>query len=97
MSDISIVKPHGRLKARQVMGGSVGVGGDHPVRVQSMTNTDTRDVEGTIKQVMQLADAGCEIVRVTVQGMKEAEACEQIKNGYQQQVECYTLFESFHF
>lgn len=70
-----------RRKTREVMVGNVGVGGSNPVRIQSMTTSNTRDAAATIEQAMRLADAGCEIVRVTVQGMKEAEACEEIKNG----------------
>lgn len=70
-----------RWKTREVMVGNVGVGGDNPIRIQSMTTSSTRDVEATIEQCIRLRDAGCEIVRVTVQGMKEAEACEGIKNG----------------
>lgn len=46
-----------------------------------MTTSDTRDAEKTIAQIIRLADAGCEIARVTVQGIKEAESCEAIKNG----------------
>lgn len=70
-----------RWKTREVMVGHVGVGGNNPVRIQSMTTSNTRDVETTIAQIIRLADAGCEIARVTVQGMKEADACEGIKNG----------------
>ncbi len=70
-----------RRKTREVMVGSVGVGGANPIRIQSMTTSSTRDVEATLEQIMRLADSGCEIARVTVQGMKEAEACEGIKNG----------------
>ncbi len=62
------------------MVGNVGVGGDNPVRIQSMTTSNTRDVDATVEQIIRLADAGCEIARVTVQGMKEADACEGIKN-----------------
>lgn len=69
-----------RWKTREVRVGKVGVGGDNPVRIQSMTTSNTRDVEATVAQIIRLSDAGCEIARVTVQGMKEAEACEQIKN-----------------
>lgn len=69
-----------RRKTRQVMIGHIGIGGDNPVRIQSMTTTSTRDVEATVEQAIRLVDSGCEIVRMTVQGMKEAEACEQIKN-----------------
>ncbi len=70
-----------RFKTREVMVGKVGVGGANPIRIQSMTTSNTRDVLATVEQVMRLADVGCEIVRVTVQGMKEAEACEEIKNS----------------
>jgi (E)-4-hydroxy-3-methylbut-2-enyl-diphosphate synthase len=63
------------------MVGEVGVGGNNPIRIQSMTTSNTRDIEATIDQIIRLADAGCEIARVTVQGMKEADACEGIKNG----------------
>lgn len=70
-----------RRKTSTVMVGSIGVGGENPIRIQSMTTSSTRDVEATVEQVMRLYDAGCEIVRVTVQGMKEAEACEGIKSS----------------
>ena len=86
-----------RFKTREVMVGSVGVGGDHPVRIQSMTTSSTRDVEATIEQVIRLADVGCEIARVTVQGMKEAEACEQIKSGLIQRGYNIPLVADIHF
>ncbi len=66
---------------REVKIGSVGVGGNNPVRIQSMTTSPTKDVEATIEQAIRLYEAGCEIVRVTVQGMKEADSCEKIKDG----------------
>lgn len=69
-----------RFKTREVMVGNVGIGGNNPIRIQSMTTTDTRDAQKTAEQIMKLADAGCEIVRVTVQGMKEAYSCEEIKS-----------------
>ena len=69
-----------RWKTRVVNVGKVGIGGENPVRIQSMTTSDTRDVKATVDQVLRLEDAGCEIVRITVQGKKEAEACEKIKN-----------------
>ncbi len=69
-----------RRSSREVKVGNIGVGGTNPVRVQSMTTTPTHDVEATVTQIKQLADAGCEIARVTVQGMREANACEAIKN-----------------
>ena len=69
-----------RWKTRVVDVGGVGIGGENPVRIQSMTTSNTRDVKATIDQILRLQDAGCEIVRVTVQGKKEAEACGEIKN-----------------
>ncbi|GAB1410351.1 flavodoxin-dependent (E)-4-hydroxy-3-methylbut-2-enyl-diphosphate synthase [Desulfovibrionales bacterium] len=55
-----------RKLTRVLSVGGVGIGGDNPVRVQSMTNTDTRDVEATLTQIRALAAAGCEIVRLAV-------------------------------
>lgn len=86
-----------RFKTRPVMVGKVGVGGDHPIRIQSMTTSSTRDVQATIEQCVRLADAGCEIARVTVQGMKEAEACEGIKNGLLQRGLDIPLVADIHF
>lgn len=86
-----------RRPTRVVMVGDVGVGGDHPIRIQSMTTSNTRDVEATVDQAMRLADVGCEIVRVTVQGMKEAEACEEIKNALLQRGYHIPLVADIHF
>ncbi|MBI5273552.1 MAG: (E)-4-hydroxy-3-methylbut-2-enyl-diphosphate synthase [Chlamydiales bacterium] len=69
-----------RWKTREVFVGKVGIGGSHPVRIQSMTTSPTDNVEATVEQIIRLADLGCEIARITVQGKKEAYACEQIKN-----------------
>ncbi len=55
-----------RKKTRQIKVGSVAIGGDSPISVQSMTNTDTRDVPQTVAQIHRLAAAGCDIVRVAV-------------------------------
>lgn len=86
-----------RRKTRQVMVGNVGVGGNNPVRIQSMTTSNTRDVQATLEQIFKLADYGCEIARVTVQGMKEAEACEQIKSGLLQKGYSIPLVADIHF
>lgn len=84
-------------KSRTVFVGSVGVGGDHPIRIQSMTTSDTRDVAATVDQIIRLSDAGCEIARVTVQGIKEAEACEAIKNQLVQKGYLIPLVADIHF
>lgn len=64
---------------RVVNVGTVPVGGEHPVSIQSMTNTDTRDVGATVAQIRRLEAAGCEIIRVAVPDMEAAEAVSAIK------------------
>ena len=56
-----------RRITREVMVGNVGIGAHHPIRIQSMITSDTRDTEASVKQVLDLAEAGCEIVRITAQ------------------------------
>src|SRR5579872_1909264 len=70
------VKP--RRKAVVVDVGGVKVGGEHPIVVQSMTNTDTADTAATVNQVMELARAGSELVRVTVNTDEAAKAVPKI-------------------
>lgn len=86
-----------RRPTREVMVGNVGIGGDNPIRIQSMTTSDTRNVEETVQQIIRLADSGCDIVRMTVQGMKEAKACEQIKNTLIQRGYNVPLVADIHF
>lgn len=68
-----------RRKTRRIVIGNIAVGGDEPIRVQSMTNTDTRDVEKTVLQIKALEKAGCEIVRIAVPDMAAAKAISKIK------------------
>ena len=68
-----------RRKSRQVSVGRVKVGGSAPVVVQSMTNTDTADAEGTARQVVELAEAGSELVRITVNTVEAAAAVPRIR------------------
>src|SRR5438128_6675034 len=68
-----------RHKTREVRIGSVIVGGDNPIWVQSMTTPDTHDVEATVAQIHRLEEAGCEIVRVTVPKPEDAGALGEIK------------------
>lgn len=77
-----------RFRTREVMVGNLGIGGLNPVRIQSMTNTNTLDTAATVEQTIRLADAGCELVRITAQGVREAENLAVIKEelyryGYQ--------------
>jgi len=70
-----------RRKTRQLNIGGVKVGGDAPVTVQSMTNTDTRDIAATVAQINSLVEAGCEIARVAVPDMDSANAVGEIKKA----------------
>ncbi len=71
--------PIKRRVSRQIMVGNVPVGGDAPISVQSMTNTETCDVAATVAQVRAIADAGADIVRVSVPSMEAAEAFRDIR------------------
>ncbi len=76
MSQASPIK---RRKSRQIMVGTVPVGGDAPISVQSMTNTETCDVNATLAQINAIAEAGADIVRVSVPSMEAAEAFKSIR------------------
>ena len=70
-----------RRKTRVVTVGKVSIGGDNPVRVQSMLTSDTRDTEACVKEALVLVEAGCEIVRVTAQTRVIAENLQNIRDG----------------
>jgi (E)-4-hydroxy-3-methylbut-2-enyl-diphosphate synthase len=67
-----------RRKTREIKVGSVKIGGDNPIVVQSMTDTKTHNIEETLSQIKRVADAGCEIIRVAVPTEKDAEALKEI-------------------
>lgn len=77
--------------------GDVQIGGNAPVVVQSMTNTDTVDVDGTVNQVLQLADAGSELVRITVNSEDAAAATAKIRERLDQKGCTVPLIGDFHF
>jgi (E)-4-hydroxy-3-methylbut-2-enyl-diphosphate synthase len=77
--------------------GKVAIGAEHPVAVQSMTNTDTADVDATVKQVIELARAGSELVRITVNSSEAASAVPHIKDRLMQQSCDVPLIGDFHF
>ncbi len=68
-----------RRRTRVVRVGDVEIGGDNPIRIQSMTTTDTQDVAATVAQTERLAAAGCEIVRITAPSVRDAEALGEIR------------------
>jgi len=70
-----------RRKTREVMVGNVGIGGDNPIRIQSMITSDTLDTDACVRDILELAHAGCEIVRVTAQTKRYAENLEHIRDG----------------
>ncbi|KAL4448645.1 hypothetical protein ABPG75_005864 [Micractinium tetrahymenae] len=86
-----------RRPTRTVEIGPVKVGSEHPIALQTMTTTDTRDVEKTVEQVKRCADAGADIVRITVQGKKEAEACMRIRERLFQDRYDVPLVADIHF
>ncbi|KAJ7566366.1 hypothetical protein O6H91_02G099400 [Diphasiastrum complanatum] len=86
-----------RRKTRTVMVGNVPLGSEHPIRVQTMTTTDTKDVAATVDQVMRIADRGADIVRITVQGKKEADCCYDIKNTLVKKGYSIPLVADIHF
>lgn len=67
-------------KSNTIKIGNLTLGGDSPIRIQSMTNTDTMDTKATVDQCLRLAEAGCEIVRITAPGVQEAQNLYNIKN-----------------
>lgn len=67
-------------KSNTIKIGNLTLGGDSPIRIQSMTNTDTMDTMATVDQCLRLADVGCEIVRITAPGVQEAQNLYNIKN-----------------
>lgn len=69
-----------RKPTKQIKVGNVAIGGNAPIAVQSMTNTDTRDVESTVEQIRRLESAGCEIIRVAVPDMEAAGAIRAIRD-----------------
>jgi len=91
------MSPIQRRKSAQVSIGSVRVGGTAPIVVQSMTNTDTADAEGTAQQVKSLARAGSELVRITVNTAEAAAAVPRIRERLDQQGVAVPLIGDFHF
>jgi (E)-4-hydroxy-3-methylbut-2-enyl-diphosphate synthase len=70
---------YSRFKTREVMIGGVGFGGNNPIRVQSMTTTDTMDTIATVEESIRMIKAGCELVRITAPSKRDAENLKNIK------------------
>ena len=92
-----VAAPRGRHETTQVMVGNVAVGGGAPIVVQSMTNTDTADVEGTVAQIAALSRAGSELVRITVDRDEAAAAVPHIRDGLRKRGITTPLIGDFHY
>jgi (E)-4-hydroxy-3-methylbut-2-enyl-diphosphate synthase len=75
------ITQYSRFVTREVNIGEILMGGNQPIRIQSMTTTDTMDTEGSVAQSIRMIDAGCEYVRITAPSMKEAQNLLEIKKG----------------
>src|ERR1044071_1956774 len=89
--------PKARHKTTQVMVGNVAVGGGAPIVVQSMTNTDTADVAGTVEQIAALSRAGSELVRITVDRDEAAAAVPHIRDALRKRGITTPLIGDFHY
>ncbi|MEA3286285.1 MAG: (E)-4-hydroxy-3-methylbut-2-enyl-diphosphate synthase [Candidatus Marinimicrobia bacterium] len=94
---LEILTRYQRYKTRVVNIGNVPLGGDHPIRVQSMTNTNTMDTEATVAQTIRLVDAGCELVRITAPSVKEAQNLGVIKATLADRGYAVPLIADIHF
>lgn len=86
-----------RRRTRVVHVGDVAIGGSNPIRIQSMTTTDTLDTAATVRQVLSLVDAGCEIVRITAPSIRDAENLKNIHDALRQQNVRVPLVADIHF
>ncbi len=92
----SLIK-YQRLKTRVVHIGDVPLGGDFPIRVQSMTTTDSMDTKATVEQSIRMIEAGCEYVRITAPSIKEAQNLAEIKKELRKQGYTTPLIADIHF
>lgn len=88
---------YSRREASEVNVGAVPLGGNNPIRIQSMTNTSTQDTEACVEQAKRIIDAGGEYVRLTTQGVKEAENLKNINIGLRSQSYMTPLVADVHF
>jgi (E)-4-hydroxy-3-methylbut-2-enyl-diphosphate synthase len=88
---------YSRFVTREVNIGDVPMGGNNPIRIQSMTTTDTMDTMGTVEQSIRMVDAGCEYVRITAPSIKEAKNLAEIKKQLRQRGYNVPLVADIHF
>lgn len=88
---------YSRFKTREVQIGDIPMGGDNPIRIQSMTTIDTMDTLGSVEQTIRMVDAGCEYVRITAPSIKEAENLANIKRELRARGYKVPLVADIHF
>ncbi|MVN20952.1 (E)-4-hydroxy-3-methylbut-2-enyl-diphosphate synthase [Mucilaginibacter arboris] len=88
---------YSRWLTREVTIGDVHMGGNNPIRIQSMTTTDTMDTAGTVAQTIRMVEAGCEYVRITAPSVKEAQNLAEIKKQLRQKGYQVPLVADIHF
>lgn len=88
---------YSRWLTREVAIGDVPMGAHHPIRIQSMTTTDTMDTLGTVEQSIRMAEAGCEYIRITAPSMKEAQNLAEIKSELHKRGYRIPLVADIHF
>jgi (E)-4-hydroxy-3-methylbut-2-enyl-diphosphate synthase len=88
---------YSRFVTREVFIGDVPMGGNNPIRIQSMTTTDTMDTIGTVEQSIRMIEAGCEYVRITAPSIKEAQNLAEIKKQLRQRGYTAPLVADIHF
>ena len=86
-----------RRPASDVKIGNLMLGGNHPVRVQSMANTDTNDIENSVAQCIRIVEAGADLVRFTTQGIREAESAKLIHDAIRAKGYTTPLVADIHF
>lgn len=94
---ISDLFNYSRRRTIAVKVGNIEIGGDNPIRVQSMANTDTNDTEASVEQALKIEKAGGELVRFTAQGVKEATNLEAIRSGLRKKGAKAPLVADIHF
>lgn len=88
---------YSRRKSLEVRIGDVPLGGDNPIRIQSMTTVDTMDTIGSVEQAIRMVEAGCEYVRITAPSLKEAQNLEAIKKELRRRGYTVPLIADIHF
>ncbi|MBX9852981.1 MAG: (E)-4-hydroxy-3-methylbut-2-enyl-diphosphate synthase [Cytophagaceae bacterium] len=86
-----------RRRSREVKIGDLAMGGNNPIRIQSMTTVDTMDTQGSVDQIIRMVNAGCEYVRLTAPSMKEAENLKNIKDELRKKGFTVPLIADIHF